>query len=331
MNDIAAPDSMAESVLSGYRLLRETCGRVNVGGRHAVVLTGEDRKGWLQGQATNDLRHLGPGSYIPFCLCSATGQIEGIYGLWGLPDRLILTAEKQAVDVLLHRVEKMVILEEVHASVDEYAIISLQGPQATDRLQEFVPNLPSLNSGEGEIDGEEVIVLRSNRTGFGGWACLARTGGAAQAKLEAAFPLVDDLAFQIARLEAGIPVYGVDTNSRTLPPELGSAFENSHVNYKKGCYMGQEVLMRLHSRGHTNQTWMGIFCDGPVAAGDKLSHPRRPEAGEITSAYESPEFGWIAGAYVRREVAYTGEIVTIRSASGEVQGEVQEMPLLRLE
>ncbi|MFX6234584.1 tRNA-modifying protein YgfZ, partial [Acinetobacter baumannii] len=65
-------------------------------------------------------------------------------------------------------------------------------------------------------------------------------------------------------LRAGNPRLGGDTTQKTLPPELGPAFESRTVSYTKGCYMGQEVLMRIHSRGHTNRTWVCLTSAEPL-------------------------------------------------------------------
>lgn len=330
MNESRRHQPLSEATLAGYRLLRERCGWAAHPSARAVELTGEDRKGWLQGQITNDLRALQPGGSMSFCLCSATGQLEAICRLWSLDDRLLVLGEQQAIQVLLRRIERMVILEDVHARPLDGSIVSVEGPEATRELGRIV-ELPLLEAHDAELEGERLPWLRMNRTGFGGWATvLPNTDSKASSRLRTTFEQVNEEALEIARIEAGIPRFGVDTNSRTLPPELGASFEAAHISYNKGCYLGQEVLMRLHSRGHTNRTWMGVVSEGPLAAGDSISHLGRDDAGVVTSACESPEFGYIGAAYVRRESAFRGETVTVRTPEGDWEAEIQDMPLLRL-
>lgn len=127
-----------------------------------------------------------------------------------------------------------------------------------------------------------------------------------------------------------MPTFGVDTDSKTLPPELGPAFEAQHVSYKKGCYTGQEVLMRIQSRGHTNKTWMALAAERPLESGAVVGHSSRPDAGVVTSSCFSPEFGYVAGAMLRNEAASQGETVVVRNADGDVEAKVYSMPLLRL-
>jgi len=206
----------------------------------------------------------------------------------------------------------------------------VQGPEATHELAKVV-ELPLMDAAEVDLAGSKVACLRTNRSGFGGWTLVVTPkDGAAGDILRRSFSEVDPEAYRIACLEAGTPRFGVDTNSRTLPPELGQAFESSHISYKKGCYLGQEILMRMHSRGHANRSWMGLLLEAPVKEGDAIRHRDREDAGVVTTAVESPEFGPIAGAYLRREACYSGEIVHVLTSEGPVEAEVQEMPLLRL-
>jgi hypothetical protein len=84
--------------------------------------------------------------------------------------------------------------------------------------------------------------------------------------------------------------------------------------------------MRIYSRGHTNKTWMGLIADEPIPIGATVSHRSRPDAGVVTSAEESPQFGFIAGAMLRNEAAFDGEIVKVDG----IEAEVRPMPFLRL-
>lgn len=313
-----------------YRLLREDCGLIDLSGLQAVEFTGEDRKGWLQGQVTNDLRKLEPGGSLNFCVCQPTGRLDAICTVWALPDRFIVLTDESGSQALLDRVGKLVILEDVQAKAIDATLLSVQGPEATRSLGKLA-TLPALDAGQAELDASSLVFLRSNRSGYGGWDIVLSVGaGKAEKKLRKAFEPLAPEAFDAACLEAGIPIFGVDTDERTMPPELGSAFMNAYVSFNKGCYTGQEVLMRIHSRGHTNRTWVGLIGDQPMRPGDRVSHPNRDDAGTVTRAAFSPDFGPIAGGIIRNEVAFPGEIVRIVRDDVAFEAEVQEMPLLRM-
>jgi folate-binding protein YgfZ len=158
-----------------------------------------------------------------------------------------------------------------------------------------------------------------------------REAGPAIDALTGDFDSISREAYNIARLEAGIPLYGADMNARTLPPEMGAQFEARHISYKKGCYTGQEVLMRIHSRGHTNRTWVGLLSDDPLEIGAPIAHSLRADAGTVTSSVFSPDYGYLGAAMVRNELAFDGEMVKVRTERGDVEAEVRRMPILRLD
>jgi folate-binding protein YgfZ len=125
-------------------------------------------------------------------------------------------------------------------------------------------------------------------------------------------------AFETARIEAGIPRFGADMDETNLPLECG--IENRAVSYNKGCYIGQEVINRIHSFGHVNKELRGLRLADDLTSlpqrGDKLFHNGK-EIGYVTSAVKSPVIGNIALAYVRREANQMGNELTLRTTVGE--------------
>ncbi len=319
--------------MQGYDLLRDGAGIVELDFLSLVSFTGEDRKGWLQGQATNNLRSIDLGASISFCICAPSGQMQAACDLWGLHGRFVSTCHRSTLPALMERVRQMVIMEDVQAQdlTGSYTLVSIQGPAASRELSDLV-TLPTLDAAESRIGEVPVLCLRANHSGMGGWDIwVPSEERKTLAKLAKHFPRVSREAYEVARLEAGIPLFGQDMDGRTLPPEMGPAFEAKTVSYNKGCYTGQEVLMRIHSRGHTNRTWMGLLADAPLEAGAPITHPSRPDAGIVTSAVFSPIYGEIAGAMMRNEVAAPMEAVTVQTSRGPVEAELRQMPILRFE
>ncbi len=323
---------ISDKAVSDYDRLRDDCGLLDLGTWSLLELTGDDRKGWLQGQVTNDLRRFESGASTSFCLCGPTGHLLAVADAWALPDRFALTCGRGAEGRILDQVKRMVILEDVAAEdvTKKFKLFSIQGPSATKRLGELV-DLPNLDAGVGKLEEADLRLFRSNRTGLGGWdVWFPATRRKVADTLREAFGPVEREAYEAARLEAGVPLFDCDYDSKTLPPELGPSFEARHVSYTKGCYTGQEVLMRIHTRGHTNRTWVGLLAEAPLEVGAKLSHPLRQDVGVVTSAAFSPDFGPIGAAMVRNEFSEDGEILRIASPRGEVSTEVRRMPILRL-
>lgn len=289
---------------------------LDLSGWALLALTGEDRLEWLQGQATNDVRSLTPGSSLSFCLCEPTGQILAVVDAWALPDRLLLVVEASRAEAVLERVERMTILEDLTAKrLSDYRGVSIQGQGVREAIGLSLPD-----GDAGMALGSTAFLLRSDRLGYGGWDLwLPR-----DAPLPFELPFLSAEAAEAARILAGSPRWGGDYSSRTLPPELGPAFEARHVSYAKGCYTGQEVLMRMHSRGHTNRTWVGLVAGDPLAIGDELTFEGKA-VGTVSSASPLAEGGWIGAATVRNEAAAEGTRLTVGGGSAEVR----TMPMLR--
>lgn len=249
-----------------------------------IELAGEDRIEWLQGQVTNDLRQLGDEQPVLACVCTPTGQIISTLAIWSRPGRLLIALPRNTVAAFLERVDQMVIMEDVSATLLPLDGRSIQGPNA------------QMPHGE--------IVLPIQRLGLAGWDVW---GGDRPIDIE------EDIV-ETRRVESGTPKFGVDIKARTLPPEMGPAFTAAHVSYTKGCYTGQEVLMRIHSRGHTNRTWMGVRLAAEATPGDTLTS-EGAEVGFLTSVVRSPRYGWIATAMVKnglpREVMVNGEVAEL--------------------
>lgn len=320
-------------VVADYDRLRDDCALIELADFGLFELTGEDRKGWLQGQVTQNLRTFDEGTSTAFCFCEPTGHLISVCDGWAVQGKILFTAPVATVANVSSRIEQMVVLESVEHQVvtKKYKLLSIQGPRATAVLSEFV-NFPNLDSGVSELDGAEIFVLRSNRTGMGGWDLwIPATKRKAISRIRTAFRTVGEAAYRLAALEAGRPRFGVDMNSRTLPLEMGAAFTARHVSLNKGCYVGQEVLQRIHSRGHTNRTWVGLVASSPIQAGQAVGHLRKADVGTITSAGFSPDYGHIGAAMLRNEAAYEREVVRVQTDSGWVEAEVRHLPILRLD
>lgn len=308
---------------SGYALLRTDCAIASVRPWTFFALRGEDRKGWMQGQITQDIRALRPGGSLAFCLASPTGQMEAFCRLWDLEAHYVVALERP--EALLARIDRYVIMEDVCAEPLAGSALSLQGPKASARLSE-IARLPSLDAAETELLGTPARLLRNDRTGSGGWDLLVPAE--VEGELRARFPSASEADLDLASLEAGVPKFGEDWDLRTLPPELGPTFEQETISYSKGCYTGQEVLHRIHARGHTNRTWVGLRCEAPAEPGAEVMRGTGL-LGRVTRSGTSPKLGPIAAAMVRNEIADAGTLVDVVSPHARVRAEVLEMPLLQ--
>lgn len=305
-----APDALLES----YTLLRQSVGLVDLPQTTVIELTGEDRIGWLQGQTTQDLRNFDPNTSRQTCLCSPTGQLQAIATIYNSANRLLIVTDQP--EVILKRAEDLIIMEDVEYKVISAGITSYQGPLATKTLSQAV-DFPAMDV----LDQDDILILRSDRSGSGGWD-IVTTDSLSLPEV----PNVHQAGLDLATLEAGIPKFLVDTTPKTLPPELGETFEKQTINYRKGCYSGQEVLQRIKTRGHTNKTWIGLYLESPASSGDQVTF-RDEVVGTIHRSGNSPDFGFIASATLKNKASNPGLLVQVNG----INAEVVEMPFLRFD
>lgn len=331
---IRGETNLPEVTLPGYRAVREGVGVLDCSEDLVLSVEGDDRRTWLHGQVTNDVLGVHQGGSAALSVLKPTGQIVANGRLWNAPESLVLVFPHTPPHPLLERLELMIILEDVRVEnvSAQSDLISVQGPKATEVLAKEL-TLPTLDWGKADVGGADVVLLRHDRTGEGGWDLLfPRDARPYVEALLSELPLVSEQEADLLRLEAGIPMRGKDYNEKTLAMEMGHAFIEERLNFDKGCYTGQEVVERIRSRGHTNRTWVGLRCEAPIEAGTRLflaedaaDATAGDDVGQVTSAGLSPLFGAIAAGMVRNVASRPGTPLL----AGDVPCMVQSLPFLK--
>lgn len=200
-------------------------------------------------------------------------------------------------------------------------LTGVHGPVLTD--------LPPYGNVSATIGTAQVLVARAPDIGIEGFDLFvpfeifddvwraAVAAGASPAGLE---------AWEIARVEAGRPEWGIDIDENTIPQEANFD-ELDAISYTKGCYIGQEVVARVHFRGHVNRHLRGLrgaSPDGPPTSA-QLFDETGTHVGEVRSSVSSPRLGGIAIGMVRREVT-PGTTITARWETGERRVDVSALP-----
>lgn len=298
-----------------YPQVAEYAGWLNLTDAGLMRLFGTDRLRFLQGQTTNDLRPLREGQGLYTAFCTPTGQLLSDGYVLETEEGFLLMLPAETWGEISARLSNAIILDDVVLMPlqEGQGLLSVQGG-ATDELLEEVgleaPPPEPLAHHTHLWQKAEIRLVRNDRTGFGGVDLLVPYAVMEElqtALVAAACPPIDDALATVLRYEAGIPQAGVDWNERTLAAEMGAAFVQRHISYTKGCYVGQEVLMRIHARGHTNRTWVPMRVSGEMLPpqGTALHRPDRADVGWITGAVRSPALGdaILAWGFVRNEYA----------------------------
>lgn len=288
----------------------------------------------LHGLLTNDLAGPPPGSRILALALTPKGRPLADLAVWKREDDILLDLPRVSAASLRAHFARYLPprLARVEAE-PEAAVVRLLGPATEAALQEAGAPAEVTTPGRfGAFPGASGPLLAAPRTPEeGGGHDVVRLGPAAVAGWADLLAVVEargggpipPAAYDIWRVERGIPVYGRDFDEQNLPQETG--LTERMVSFEKGCYTGQEVVARIHYRGHVNRHLRGLRLHRgtTVSTGDPLFHGGR-EVGRIGSSVLSPRHGPIALAMVRREVDPATELSL--SAAGPPGATVVPLP-----
>lgn len=326
--------------LEEYRAVRETAGLIDLGFRAQVKMTGEDRVSFLQGMISNDVKSLKPGGGCLATLLTEQGRIVADVRVYVCEQHLWLDVDVRIKEKLIETLSRFIIADDVEMEdlTEAQTVIGIQGPLSSQVLTSVGVSLALANEfqhDEAEIAGSPVHVVRVSDTGEEGYELLVShelVQKVWRILLEAGSSLglrpVGLTALTMLRIEAGIPWYGIDMDENRIVLEVGL---DQAISFKKGCYLGQEVVERASARGHINRKLSGLVIQGdelPVS-GDKLWHDTQ-EVGWVTSVARSPRLGQpIALGYVRRAQLAAGTQLRIDRQGRPMIAEVTTLPFPR--
>ena len=305
---------------AGYEALREGAAWLDLSARGKIKAAGEDRARLLHAMTTNHVQQLTPGSGCYAFFLSAQGRILADVNLLCRPDHFLLDTEPEARDRVFRHLDSFIIADDVTLEdvTAELSTIAIEGPGAAAMLGRL--NVPAPGEEYGNIAWEQTLVVRASHTGGPGFYVIAPSveRDAWIARLESAGAVAAaPEAFRIVRIENGRARFGEDISERYLAQE---ANQPRALHFNKGCYLGQEIVERVRSRGQIHRTLVPLRIEGSEAvepgtklqAGDAI-------AGEITSAAFSPALEQtVALAYVRVDVAKPGDELFIADRRADV-------------
>jgi folate-binding protein YgfZ len=314
-----------------YELLATDAAVVDrsVGG--AVRVTGRDARSFLDSLASQDVAALADGAGAHSLLLQPQGKLTADFRVLQIgAEELWLDTDVGAGAVLaagLNRFKIRVQVDVVDVTAEQ-ARISVKGPRAVDRVNEVlgvaVPDAPHAH-----VAWKGARVVRADWPTLSGVDILGP-----RADVEAAWDALTDAgvgraglrALEAHRVEAGVPRQGHELDDTTIPQE--ASLELDAVSFTKGCFLGQELVCRIDTRGHVNRLLRGVVAAGdrePVAGTEV--HSGEKVVGHVTTVAASPRFGVIALALLRREVE-PGAAIEVEIDGERVAAEVRELPLV---
>jgi len=288
-----------------YRQLREECGLLDRSERGKLAVRGPDAAEYLQGQLTNDVEALevGDGQYA--ALLDRKGHMQSdmrvlrpaAEEIWVDTELLALAAVRRHLQ--MYSIGREVEVFDVSA---ERAILSLIGPRAVEVAGGAA--LPENSCETTAVSGVECLLV-GTRDGIDLIVATAEAERLREALLAAGAVAVSAAAVEILRIEAGVPRFGAEMGSETMPAEAGIV--EDAVSFTKGCYIGQETVARLHYKGRPNRHLRGLRLSAPATPGTALRLGEK-EVGKLGGACVSPASGPIGLAILRREAEPGAEL-----------------------
>lgn len=330
------------SLADQYHALRKGAGLIDRSAtRGRLLLTGADRRAYLQGLLTNDIVALTPGTGCYAAYLTAQGRMIADMRVFELGDALLVDLDAAVAPSVRDKWAMFIFSEDVHIEDRSAATaqLGIYGPHAAQALSnafiagqatpaspapELLDSMPLNACARQIVQDVPAIVLRSDDAGVMGFDVVlpAETKEAFAAQLlRAGGVFVGADAVEVCRVESGLPRFGSDMTEETIPLEAG--IEDRAISLTKGCYVGQEVIIRvLHrGKGRVARRLVGLSLEAAIAVPPRGTVIRSGDrdVGAVTSAVQSQALGRvIALGYVHRDFTTPGTTLSIDGTAATV-------------
>ena len=296
------------------------------------MAVGSDAVRWLNGMVTNNIKELTQDRGCYNFLLNAQGHILGDLYIYNRGDRMWLETDESQLEKIQTTLDRFIIMDDVELQrVEGIAFIGLSGPLASQLMAAagITPGkLDSLQLKDCKTGEVDVSIVRLDDDQYPSYeisAIAANIPGLWKALVAAGATPVGTGALEVIRILGGRPRYGQDIRERDLPQETG---QTRALDFTKGCYIGQEIVERIHSRGNLHRRFAGFLLPSPVPEKSKLQVNGK-DVGELTSvcSLRFPGNGekTFALGYIRREAEQPGTEIR----ANEVQVSLSAFPLNR--
>jgi folate-binding protein YgfZ len=326
--------------LAAYEAARRGAGLIDRSERGRIVVSGQDRAEYLQGLLSNDVIALEPGGGCYATYLTPQGRMIADLFVYELGDVILLTVSGDVTAAVLGKLDQFIFSEDVKLGnvTDTFGQLAVIGPGAAKIVAAVTGVAVDVLSGLHEhgnrrtfVSGRPAIVVRVTDTGEPGFDVFverAQTDALRTVLQHAGAIPLDAATADTVRIESGVPIFHRDMDEETIPLEAG--IEGRAISLTKGCYVGQEVIIRVLHRGHGRvaRKLVGLALEGsstpaagaPVRSGDR-------EIGHLTSATFSPALDRpIALAYVQRDFIQPGTVVTVADGMSAVVSALPFVP-----
>jgi folate-binding protein YgfZ len=296
--------------------------------RSQIALTGSDRVRWLNGMVTNNVRDLAEGHGVYAFVLNPQGKIQADLYAFNRGESLVVETERAQVEAVLQIFDRYIIMDDVEVGnlTGKVVAVAVVGPQSVATLAAIgmvLAPLQPLQFAQAQWADKAVTVVRGDNPAVPDYEIWVSPEGAEEiwnALVGAGAEEVHAEALEALRVACGLPKFSVDIRQRDLPQETG---QERALNFTKGCYVGQEIVERIRSRGAVHRMFTGFEIEGAKPAPGFRIQDEGKDVAEITSVASVPgERGErvLALGYGRREVMALGKEFVVGDTRVRVAG-----------
>ncbi len=323
-----------------YSVVREGgAGLIDLSSRGRILVSGAEALMFLNGLVTNDLKTLELHSWMPAAFANVQGRLLAAVRVMHREDGFLFDTESSTRVAVIKLLERFTLAGDfcVADLSDQTAMLSVQGQKAADVVHAVFGN-GAVIPARYKIatfrlkDDAPVTAVRATHTAEDGTDFIADIHSVAQLRdlltNEGAVEIGEEVV-ETLRIEAGIPRYGIDMDETTVVTETNL---DDAVSFTKGCYLGQEIIVRIKHRGHVAKKLTGLIFKGrqTLAKGDKIFSIADKEIGRITSSAFSPQLDRAIGlGYVKYDFLAPGTAIKAIAQEQEYTGRVVGLPFVR--
>lgn len=303
--------------------LRSGCGVFDLNWRALIHVTGKDRVRWLHNMVTNNVRDLEPNRGNYNFVLNAQGRILADMYVFNRGESLLIETDRSQVESLLSTIKRFIIMDKVELSDtgDALTAIGVAGPNAAQTLAAAgidLSGIQPLELRDAVIDERRVQVVsgpEQKPAWLEIWCDPHQASAMARRLTDAGAQPVGAEALEVWRVLHGIPQYGKDIRDRDLPQETG---QTQALSFNKGCYIGQEIVERIRSRGQVHRKFVGFEFEGEAPAIGKFDSEGRTFA-ELTSVASIPGTSSTLGlGYIRVDAVPAGGMIDLNGCKARV-------------
>ena len=313
-------------------------GLIDLSPRGRLLVSGSEAVMFLNGLITNDMKTLAVNTWMPAAFANVQGRLLAAVRVIHREDGFLIDTEAVTQDTVLKTLERFTLAGDFRIAdeTNETASFSIQGKTAENIMRAVFGDQAKVARQKvvkGKLaNGREVTIIRATHTAEDGFDLFVDVNDARELReslIRAGAQNVSSETRELLRIEAGIPRYGTDMDETTVVTEANL---DDAVSFTKGCYLGQEIIVRIKHRGHVAKKLAGIIWGANVELkrDTKVLSSDDKEIGRVTSSAFSPRLDrTVALGYIKYDYLSPGTRVKASVDETEIEGQVGELPLIR--